>query len=192
VPPEGGGDRGYAMVEAPVKGGVEGPRSDRLQPALLDRLTDDEPDKRTEAPEAATMSRTRLRQAVLRDLAWLLNATNIESEVDLSSYPAVRNSVANFGVEALSGRRVADVDWQELELAIKEAIVAFEPRVLPSTVDVRGITTTSSMDHHNVLAFEIRGQLWSVPYPLELLLRSSLDLESGQVVVREQTGNPGS
>ena len=60
----------------------------------------------------------------------------------------------------------------------------------PATVDVRGITTTSSLDHHNVLSFEIRGQLWSVPYPLELLLRSNLDLESGQVVLLEQTGKP--
>jgi type VI secretion system protein ImpF len=178
------------MVEATVKGGNESQRSDRLQPALLDRLTDDEPDKRTEAPEAATMTRARLRQAVLRDLAWLLNATNVESEVDLSSYPDVRRSVVNFGVGAMSGRLVSDVDWQELELAIKDAIIAFEPRVLPATVDVRGITTTSSLDHHNVLSFEIRGQLWSVPYPLELLLRSNLDLESGQVVVLEQTGKP--
>ena len=40
----------------------------------------------------------------------------------------------------------------------------------------------SSLDHHNVLSFEIRGQLWSLPYPLELLLRSNIDLESGQVV----------
>jgi type VI secretion system protein ImpF len=134
------------------------------------------------------MTRTRLRQAVLRDLAWLLNSTNIESEVDLSSYPAVRNSVVNFGLEVLSGRRVANVDWQELELAIKDAIIAFEPRVLPSTIEVRGITKTTSLDHHNVLTLEIRGQLWSVPYPLELLLRSNLDLETGQVVLREQTG----
>ena len=177
------------MVEARAKGGVEGVRSDRLQPALLDRLTDEEPTKRVEAPEAATMTRTRLRHAVLRDLAWLLNATNIEAEVDLASFPAVRRSVVNFGVEALSGRRVADIDWQELENAIKDAIVAFEPRVLPSTIEVRGITTTSSLDHHNVLSFEIRGQLWSLPYPLELLLRTNLDLESGQVVLMEQAGN---
>lgn len=177
------------MVEAKTKGGVEGVRSDRLQPALLDRLTDEEPTKRSEAPEAATMTRTRLRHAVLRDLAWLLNATNIESEVDLESFPAVRASVVNFGVEALSGRRVADIDWQDLENALRDAIVAFEPRVLPSTIQVSGITTANSLDHHNILSFEIRGQLWSVPYPLELLLRTNLDLESGQVVLLEQTGS---
>jgi type VI secretion system protein ImpF len=136
------------------------------------------------------MSRTRLRQAVLRDLAWLLNATNIESEVSLASFPAVKSSVVNFGVEALSGRRVTEIDWQDLEIAIRDAIVAFEPRVLPGTIEVRGITAPSSMDHHNVLSFEIRGQLWSIPYPLELLLRSNLDLESGQVVLLEHVGNP--
>jgi len=63
----------------------------------------------------------------------------------------------------------------------------FEPRVLRRTLEVRGLTATSSLDHHNVLSFEVRGQLWSVPYPLEILLRSNLDLESGQVVLLEQS-----
>jgi type VI secretion system protein ImpF len=177
------------MVQQHDKGSVEAPRGDRLQPALLDRLTDDEPDKRSEPPESATMSRARLRNAVLRDLAWLLNVSNIESEVDLAGYPAVKVSVLNFGVDALSGRRVADVDWQDLELSIRDAIIAFEPRVLPGTLEVRGINTAPSLDHHNVLSFEIRGQLWSIPDPLELMLRSNLDLESGQVVVQEQSVN---
>ena len=177
------------MVEAKGKGGAEGARSDRLQPALLDRLTDEEPTKRLEAPEAAMMTRARLRNAVLRDLAWLLNATNIESDVDLESFPAVRTSVVNFGIESLSGRRVANIDWEDLENAIRDAIVAFEPRILPPSIQVKGVNTASSLDHHNVLSFEIRGQLWSLPYPLELLLRSNLDLESGQVVLLERTGN---
>ena len=45
--------------------------TDRLQPALLDRLTDDEPDKRQEPVQARVLSKTRMRQSVLRDLAWL-------------------------------------------------------------------------------------------------------------------------
>ena len=43
---------------------------DRLQPALLDRLSDDEPDKKTEAPQNAVVSKTRLKRTVLRDLIW--------------------------------------------------------------------------------------------------------------------------
>ena len=55
---------------------------DRLQPALLDRLTDDEPDKKLEPREARVLSKRRLRQSVLRDLAWLFNATRLEAVDD--------------------------------------------------------------------------------------------------------------
>src|SRR5437867_8002287 len=68
---------------------------ERLQPALLDRLTDEEPDKKLELREQRVMSKTRLRQAVLRDLAWLFNATRLETEVDLESAPFARKSVIN-------------------------------------------------------------------------------------------------
>ena len=169
--------------------GNEGPTGDRLQPALLDRLTDEDPSKRTEASDAVAMTRTRLRRAVLRDIAWILNTTNMESDTAFEAFPDARRSVINYGVRALSGHRVMDMDWQELELAIKDAIVAFEPRVLPETLDVRVITSETSVDHHNLLSFEIRGQLWSLPYPMELLLRSNMDLESGQVVLVEQTAS---
>ena len=42
---------------------------DRLQPALLDRLTDDDPASRAETMDARVINRTRLRELVLRDLA---------------------------------------------------------------------------------------------------------------------------
>ena len=167
--------------------GDDGPTGDRLQPAMLDRLTDDEPLQAVEATDAVSMTRTRLRRAVLRDIAWILNATNMESDTEFAAFPEARRSVINFGVQALSGQRVQDIDWQALELAIKDAIIAFEPRVLADTLDVRVATTENSIDHHNLLSFEIRGQLWSLPYPMELLLRSSVDLESGQVILMEQT-----
>ena len=48
---------------------------ERLQPALLDRLSDDAPQVKVESREARVISRQRFRQAVLRDLAWLFNAT---------------------------------------------------------------------------------------------------------------------
>jgi type VI secretion system protein ImpF len=169
--------------------GNEGPSGDRLQPALLDRLTDDEPTKKSEASDAVTMTRSRLRGAVLRDIAWILNTTNMESDTDFEALSDARRSVVNFGIDTLSGRRVLDIDWQELEQMIKLAIIAFEPRVLPQTLDVRVASSETSLDHHNLLSFEIRGQLWSLPYPMELLLRSNIDLETGQVILQDQTAN---
>ena len=41
------------------------------------------------------------------------------------------------------------------------------------------------LDTHNVIEFEIRGHLWSQPVPLEVLLRTQIDLEAGQVKVRD-------
>ena len=60
------------------------PSQDRLQPALLDRLTDEEPDRKLEPREQRALSKARLRQAVLRDLAWLFNTVKLESSVDLA------------------------------------------------------------------------------------------------------------
>ena len=71
---------------------------DRLQPALLDRLTDDEPGKRQELLQNAVVSKGRLKRTVLRDLVWLLNTTAHHTRDQLSDYPEVRRSVINYGI----------------------------------------------------------------------------------------------
>jgi len=154
---------------------------ERLQPALLDRLTDEEPDRAQEPREHRVMSKSRLRQAVLRDLAWLFNTTRLESNVDLSTAPQARRSVINFGLPALSGRSANAIDVHDLERAIRDAIVDFEPRILPATLHVRAVLEASALDHHNVIGVEIQGQLWAQPVPLELLIRTEIDLETGKV-----------
>jgi type VI secretion system protein ImpF len=154
---------------------------ERLQPALLDRLTDEEPDKTLEPREHRVMSKSRMRQAVLRDLAWLFNTTRLESGTDLSLAPQARQSVINYGLPALSGRAATSIDVRELERAIRQAIVEFEPRILPATLQVKAIVQASSIDHHNVIGVEIQGQLWAQPVPLELLVRTEIDLETGKV-----------
>ena len=47
---------------------------------------------------------------------------------------------------------------------------------------------SSVLDTHNVIEFEISGHLWSQPVPLEILLRTQMDLEAGQVEVRDGAG----
>src|ERR1700680_4736429 len=92
---------------------------ERLQPALLDRLTDDEPDnKKREPREHRVISKSKLRQAVLRDLTWLFNATRLEVGAEFSDLPYVRRSVVNFGLPVLSGRTASTLDVIELERAI--------------------------------------------------------------------------
>jgi type VI secretion system protein ImpF len=164
------------------------PIGDRLMPALLDRLIDDEPVKSSEADFSRSMNRSAYRQSVLRDLRWLFNATNTDSEIDFSGFDHARRSAINFGLPALAGQRFSELDWPRVEQMLRDAVICFEPRVLPETVEVKAITAATALGHHNLLAFEIRGQLWSEPYPLELLLRSQIDLESGSVSISDNSG----
>ena len=123
---------------------------ERLQPALLDRLTDDEPDKKLEPREHRVLSKSRMRQAVLRDLAWLFNATRLDSSTSLAKWPYVARSVVNFGLPALSGQTASTVEIHDLERHLKQAILDFEPRILPETLDVKALLEPGVLDHHRV------------------------------------------
>lgn len=158
---------------------------ERLQPALLDRLIDEEPGTLQEPRERRVMSKSRLRQAVLRDLAWLFNATRLEGETSLASVPYARRSVINFGLPALSGKASSSLDVTDLERAIRQAILDFEPRILPSTLEVQALKQTDPLEHHNVVGVQIRGELWAQPVPLELLVRTEIDLETGKVEIAD-------
>lgn len=159
---------------------------ERLQPALLDRLTDDEPLNPKEALEKRVISKNKLRLAVLRDLAWLFNSTQSgETDMEMKSFPYAERSVVNYGLPALSGVTASTLDAMGLESAIKRAILNFEPRILPSSLKVEAFATEMQLNHHNVVSVQIRGRLWAQPVPLDLLLRTEVDLETGRVELRD-------
>jgi type VI secretion system protein ImpF len=160
---------------------------ERLQPALLDRLTDEDPAVARESRERRVMSKNRLKQAVLRDLTWLFNATRLETSSQLSGAAHARRSVVNFGLPALSGRALSSLDLPALERTIRQTIEDFEPRVLADTLQVRALVERGDLDRHNVIGVEIRAQLWAQPVPLELLLRTDIDIETGQVELSDLT-----
>lgn len=161
---------------------------DRLQPSLLDRLMDDEPARREEPREWSMLTHAQLREVVLRDLRWLLNTVSLEATDDLGPYQPVAGSVVNYGVRAMAGKRMSDIDWIDVEDSIRRAIATFEPRILDSSVEVRCVTDTGTLEHHNVLSLEIKGMLWCVPHPLEFLFRTDIDLESGHMDLRDLGG----
>lgn len=156
---------------------------DRLQPALLDRLCDDDPTSQVEPIEARVIGRDRLRELVLRDLAWLLNSTAPREHIDWTAYPEAKQSVLNFGLPALSGLSTSSIDPEQLRQGVKQAILDHEPRILPATLDVEVVVSNAQLDHHNLIGFRISGQLWAQPVPLELLLQTDIDLETGHVAV---------
>ena len=158
---------------------------DRLQPALLDRLTDHAPQSRVEAEDSRVMNKAQIREAVLRDLSWLLNSVQPLAKALAAQYPQAADSVLNYGLPAMSGQLASRIDVTLLERTIKQAILRFEPRVMEDSLEVKALETTSVLDTHNVIEFEIHGFMWAQPVPLELLLRTQVDLEAGQVEVRD-------
>lgn len=157
---------------------------ERLQPSLLDRLTDDEPTKSKESRDKRVMSLQQIRDAVQRDLAALLNAGCLAVTDDLEAYPYVKHSVLNFGIPDLAGTSVSGSDTATLERVLTRAISDFEPRILPNTLRVRVITNPEEM-RHRAMVFEIEGKIWSQPMPLRLFWNTEVDLETGDVVVKE-------
>ncbi len=160
---------------------------ERLQPSLLDRLTDDAPGEKVESREQRVFSYRQLRQSVLRDLGWLLNTVAFDAMVDLSSAPFVARSVINYGIPALSGANLSSLDSDKLERKIKQALVDFEPRILAQSLKIDIITDKDQMSRKS-LSFKIEGDLWAQPLPIHLYIRSDLDLETGEVMVKELGG----
>lgn len=155
---------------------------DRLYPALLDRLSDDAPDRGSEPRDGRAFSWQRLRENVLRDLAWLFNTTRPGGDA-LAAYPEIERSVLNYGLPALSGRPATKADMPAIERALRQAIIDFEPRLIPSSVFVNSEETEGNS--YNTISFRIEAKMWARPVPMELYLRTDLDLETGQSYVRE-------
>jgi type VI secretion system protein ImpF len=138
-----------------------------------------------ESPDRRAMSMGRLREAVLRDLRWLFNASGIDDVLDLQNLPEVRKSVLNFGLRSLAGRPVSSIDPADVLRRIRDAITFFEPRlsqvrVTPEVKDdaVEGMT----------LSFLVEAELWGQPVAQHLSLRTSIDVESGDVAVTDRAG----
>lgn len=158
---------------------------ERLQPSLLDRLVDDAPDEKKEADERRTLTKQALRQAVLRDLSWLFNASGLGIAYDDGPYPQAARSVVNYGLPMLSGQFTSSIQRVSMEQQLKQAIQQFEPRILPDTLEVELVMDGYALDSHNQLGLHVRGMLWAQPVPLEFLMRSRIDLEEGRVEMED-------
>jgi type VI secretion system protein ImpF len=157
---------------------------ERLQPSLLDRLTDENPQSGVEARDQRMLSGQRLREAVRRDLASLLNCVHLEATQDLSAWPLVARSTVNYGIPETSGVPLANVNVELLQRRVRQAILDFEPRLLRKKLSVTLERQGTAMNR-NSLVFLIEGEIWAQPLPQSISVRTEFDLETGVVKVDE-------
>ncbi|MER2472338.1 type VI secretion system baseplate subunit TssE [Photorhabdus laumondii] len=148
----------------------------RASPMLLERLTENGNDGEQ---ISFGNSAQQLRLSVLHNLQALLNCDHYSSGADLSSWPHVSTSTLNFGIRALAGKFISQVNWESIECAIREAIIHFEPRIMPQELTITGMRGDQQLNAHNILCFEIRGHLLGFSRPLAFTFSSHVDLENG-------------
>ena len=153
--------------------------SKKLLPCLLDRLTDDDPGRPQEGRKERVMSAQKYRQAVLRDLAWLLNTYADAEQNGLDEFEEIPSSVLNYGVQNVAGMTVSSLNVDDMQYRLIAALRRFEPRIIPDTVSIVMTVDEEEMSNRSI-RFEIRGNLWTQPIPESLFIKTELDLETGK------------
>jgi len=155
--------------------------AERLQPSLLDRLTDQQPGDLKETRDSRVIDLNRLREIIQRDLSWLLNTHNAESHFDVERYPEVARSTLNYGLAEVTGEYSTAQKAEAIRRSIEQAIATYEPRIIEGSVDV--LLRSDADDSEMTVGLDIRADMWAQPMPLELYLRSKVDLTTGEVAV---------
>jgi type VI secretion system protein ImpF len=136
--------------------------------------------RRFERRAERSFSIDRMRDAVLRDLDWLLNTENLASlDVD-DRDDEVADSVLNYGVAPLMGRTLAELragGGDAVAREIKKAIRRFEPRLSADRLTVRAVDDESG-DPRSV-RLQIEAELLVEPAPVRLVVDTVLDAEDG-------------
>jgi type VI secretion system protein ImpF len=161
--------------------------TEKLQPCLLDRLTDDEPEKKEESRAQRVLSLQKYRKGVLRDLSWLFNASAYLSldgvqEFNLKEFPEAYRSVINFGTRQLCGQM--GVNTEQMQEEIAAVVKVFEPRISPRSLVIQ------ADKERNLVSLEIEGDLWSHPVPEHLHVKTAMDVENGQCVFGDSPYGP--
>ncbi len=175
------------------------PLPERLNPSLFDKLVADldmgglrdnahvaemsrETMQRYSVPRLERFNENALRDTVKRDLAWLLNTTNMAAGIDLEPYPHVKTSVLNFGVAELTGKAYSHRVVLGRARDIRTAIRAFEPRIADKSLHVE---PAQDRQRVNSITYVIHGDITSAVQAMPVVFKTDVDADVSTVTVRD-------
>lgn len=142
--------------------------------SVLDRLMAVE-----DWPTTRSQSLRYFKEALKRDLEWLLN-TRQPPIPELADYPLAKASVINYGLPDITSLGLTSAsDHRRLRIAIETCLANFEPRLSDVRVTLQGTDTTDRR-----LRFHIEGNMKLDPAPEEISFDTVLELTSGEYKVR--------
>lgn len=152
-----------------------------VQASLLDRLIDQEPDNRYEPQVTRAESLRRFRQAVKRDLEWLLNTTKLPIEIP-ETCPEIQKSLLCYGLPDISSISLQNLaDEQRLLRSIECAIEIFEPRLARARVTSKEELTYGQQS----ITFHVEAILMIDPAPERIAFDTVLEISKGAYSVKD-------
>lgn len=143
--------------------------------SALDRLIDLEPDNRMENPMSRSQSVRLLKNAVRRDLEWLLNSRRIADTPD-EGLKELNKSVYTYGLPDLSALTMASTtDRNRLVRQVLGTINMFEPRLM----NVRLVLVETPDAGKKDVRLRIEAMLKMDPVPEPVSFDTVIELKSG-------------
>jgi type VI secretion system protein ImpF len=151
-----------------------------LQPSLLDRLMDKNPDVSIEPQSERAQSLREFELGVLRDVEAMLNTRQTRPAMS-EEFKEAAQSVLTFGLPDLTAAGMgSQEDYEHLRRAVELALERFEPRIRQVTVRMR----ERKDDNDRTLRMVIEGILWVEPDPQPITLDTVVQPESGQCTIQ--------
>jgi type VI secretion system protein ImpF len=153
----------------------------RITPSIVDRLLDFEPTNPNEASKSRSQGLRELKQAVRRDLEWLLNTRHGADKVP-ESLEEVSKSLATFGLPDFTGSSSQnDDDRRGLIRNVETALRIFEPRFINLKVSLEEVNEVE-----RGVKFRIEATLRVEPTPEPVVFDTILQVGSGEFEVKER------
>jgi type VI secretion system protein ImpF len=152
----------------------------RITPSIVDRLLDFDPANQNETPKSRSQGLRELKQAVRRDLEWLLNTRHTADEIP-ENLEEVSKSLATFGLPDFTGSSSSnDDDRRDLIRNVETALRIFEPRFMNLKVSLEEINEVE-----RGVKFRIQATLRVEPTPEPVVFDTILQVGSGEFEVKE-------
>jgi len=190
----GGVTTGFPVGGRMVPGGATGefvrPRAGRteiermVQPSLIDRLTDAEPQVPRDPPTTPKDSAKAFRDAVQADIEWLLNTRRSIVPVP-EAYRELLGSVHEFGLPDVTGIAVnTPAGRAMLRDLIQDALERFEPRLESPVVRIGDVDVLSTP----MVRFQVEAILQMDPSPEHVVFDTVLEVARGEYAVEAEGG----
>ncbi|MBT0728022.1 GPW/gp25 family protein [Rosenbergiella australiborealis] len=141
-------------------------------PITLYKLLDDTPDHdEIFATDPATIKRL-----VTQDLSQLLNSQPTQRLTYGQADALVEASVLNYGLGLTIGEAMSSADYPNIEVAIRQAIVRFEPRIDPHHLVVKVLPIITRSQTVSQLSISISAKLLAYSDIITLNLAGTYDI----------------